>query len=1160
MFKKRLKGLLAMLLAGSIATTALPLTASATISGVIDVVDGGTVYPNHITCTSGGYSFEGSSYDAISGDLGPNYLWAIYADKGGTESGYIITTAKGDELAEKLYGLRESSTEYENVEITNSHKVLVTTADPSVADTDVSDAADVSEFPYRISFSDFGFTPINNSLQEATLTVWYGAEFGNTVDRYSVEKGASYAISAGSTEKEIPMSTVENIYKPVSGGSTIPFGIGVTIIQLQNSYNTFEIPVYDGCGKATNQKISVTKTNTDSALKDLNGAALKGKYVLVYDETQYNNNSNYIINKDQLWSVIEDVATEKGTFDVSKAKLVRYVYYDAVGGYFTSVDLLNEVANNSGINYLNERKTSGSIWNMRCTVIDPTGHYLYPNKFVYGDSFDAEIKEFLNEYDCDTVSLSNKTELHITATDPSTQVNPYGGFKLTDKYITIDTDKQYPVKVSDLAAKLTAEISPTAGMKYNKDEWELWPCYTSTGCIMMDSKATVADPTADIGIPHYELALEQYHNDLLVYFKQVAIAPAVTVTEPVVGASPVTTATVPENDGYSVDSVKWFDGDTELTSAAKFEGGKQYTVTVTLSPDSGLEFTEDTSVTINGENAAKTLTDGILTAKITFDTPLNSITNADITIDKPTLNGTPAATATVGDNANFTAAVAWSPSVEKFEAGKKYTVTATLTPNAGYVFTNNTVFKINGETVTPDVNDDGTLTVSYTFAELKTWLDIENELDDILNVENPTITVPSDNPTIPQSVFEKIKNSGKTVTINYDNGYSWEIDGSTIDLSKVPAGGVDLSIVTVDPNDWATVVNKVTGHKYRMQIDIAQEGDFGFTAILTVNLTEGMRNAPAGTYYANLYQIIGNRLVWSGYSPITQNENGEWIAKLQFTHASEWLITIDNKINPSTGNSSSSGGSSYRPVTEAKAAKTAKSEGWSNITNEIKAAQTGSTIEITLNDDTTITEEALQAAIDNKVKLVIDVGLGRTWTIDGAKAVSGKYIDLTVSGASVDIPAEAYKNIPCSSSNQLIINSRMLNFTAQLSDSVGKNKAGQNAAIYLYNEETGRLLFQELSVVDEDGNITFDVYCGGRYFIALGSEVNAENYQCGDANGDGVVDIFDASAILQNDVFGSVIDKRCADTNCDGKVNVFDASLILKYVVEIVKALPVSAA
>ena len=41
MFKKRLKGLLAMVLAGSIAATALPITASATISDAnVTVYDG----------------------------------------------------------------------------------------------------------------------------------------------------------------------------------------------------------------------------------------------------------------------------------------------------------------------------------------------------------------------------------------------------------------------------------------------------------------------------------------------------------------------------------------------------------------------------------------------------------------------------------------------------------------------------------------------------------------------------------------------------------------------------------------------------------------------------------------------------------------------------------------------------------------------------------------------------------------------------------------------------------------------------------------------------------------------------------------------------------------------------------------------------------------
>ncbi len=732
MFMKRLKGLLAMVLAGSIATTAIPLSASATISGDIDVVDGGTVKPNDITCTSGDYSFGEPSHSVISGDLGSNNLWAINADKGGTESGYIITTAKGDELAEKLYGLKESSTEYENVKIKNSHKVLVTTADPSVTDTDVSGAANVSEFPHEISLSSVGFTPINNSLQEATWTVWYGAEFGNTVDSGNAYKGDSYAIS--SDKIKIPMSTVENIYKPVSGGSTIPFGHGVTIIQLQNSYKTFEIPVYNGWGEATNQKISVTETNTDSALKDLNGAALKGKYVLVYDETQYNNNSNYITNKDELWSVIGDVAAENGTFDVSKAKLVRYVKYNAVIGYFTSVDLLNEVEDNQDINYLNERKDSGSIWKLYCEVINPTGSYTY-HKFVYGDSFDAEIKEFLNKYDCDTVYLSNKTELHITATDPSTKADQDGCIELEStndvrQYITINTDKQYPVKVSDLAAKLTAEISPTAGMKYNKDEWELWPCYTSTGSITMDRKATVADPAADIGITHYELAPEQGRNDLLVYFKQIAIAPAVEVTAPVVGNAPSTEFTTTDNvGGYTVESVKWFDGETKLTASDTFAGGKQYTVKVTLKPDTGLQFIDDTKVTINGNAVSKTLNeDGTLTVSYTFARTA----------------GNPGSGSGSGSS------------------GSSSSTTPSYDPNKPMI--------------------DG---------EEKSWSDVAKDIENLGEGDTKTITLGNDK-RIPADVIKAIKDSKAIITFNINSVFSWTVDGST--LTDGDIGDYDFSV------------------------------------------------------------------------------------------------------------------------------------------------------------------------------------------------------------------------------------------------------------------------------------------------------------------------------------------------------------------------------
>ncbi|MCI5904452.1 MAG: fibronectin type III domain-containing protein [Oscillospiraceae bacterium] len=617
MFKKRLKGLLAMVLAGSIAATALPMSASATLGGTITdgtitIVDGpnpiATIDPSQITSSgfSSGYLSENPDY------LNDNNMWAVGSCYivPGAGSGNINATVSGNNLAGKLNEYKESDTTYYDTSIKYSHQYVVTTDDPKTTDISAASSANATTFPVTIDSPD-------PQKSITGYTVWYGV-----VD-YSDTLSAGSAVKAGDTTTllepadsiSIPMSTFEGLYTAdilEDGDGWENFVAGVTLIQVDTEYKTFEIPVYDGLGKLTTDKVSVTDGDTGDLIPDGKTEALNGSYVLVYDKDSSTQKvSAAFTNKADLWNAIEAVANEHSEFDVSKAKLVRYVNYDAsYEDYynpiifntirFTSVDLLNEV----DINYLNERKNSGSIWNISCSEISPTGLYIYPNKFVSGDSFDDGIKEFLNEYACDMVYLSNKNILHITATDPSTQADQDGNIDLSGKYITVNTDKQYPVKVSDLAAKLTAEISPTAGMTYNKDEWELWACDTSTGGISMGSKATVADPTADIGITHYELAREQKRNDLLVYFPQVAIAPSLEFTAPVAGETPSFEYTIKDTvGGYEVLNVEWSCGNTLLRENDKFEAGKEYTVKIELWPDEGLSFTNSTPVTITGEEA-----------------------------------------------------------------------------------------------------------------------------------------------------------------------------------------------------------------------------------------------------------------------------------------------------------------------------------------------------------------------------------------------------------------------------------------------------------------------------------------------------------------------------------------------------------------------------
>ena len=1261
-----------MLLAGSIATTAIPLSASAAFDGNISINDdgGGTVYPSNITYDGNKYDFTSGSLDAVSSKNTENNLWAVFLHWSNTsfECGDIITAVRGNELAKTLYDYREDNgNTYSNAQMKYTHTIAFTTKDLSgtnpVNNSDLK-IEPVTTFPYDIN-DVLGEITVDPLKEITSWTAWYNRDSGNIYDDYNYA-GTGNCVRINDTPKliseKISADIVSAVYKNCSNEEYYAFNYGKTIIQLNTEYKTFEIPVYDGWGEATNQKISVTQTNTDSALKDLNSAALKGKYVLVYDETQYDNDSNYITNKDELWSVIEDVAAAKGTFDVSKAKLVRYVKYDAVIGNFTSVDLLNEVADNQDINYLNERKDSGSIWKISWSEIGPNGYNIYPNKLVYGNSFDAEIKELLNDHDCDTVTLRNKTELHITATDPSTQVNQYGGFKLEStedvkQYITMDTDKQYPVKVSDLAAKLTAEISPTAGMKYNKDEWELWPCNTNCGCITMDRKATVDNPAADIGITHYELALEQYRNDLLVYFKQVAIAPAVTVTAPVVGANPATTATVPANDGYSVvaGSVKWLDGNTVLTTGETFARGKSYTVEVTLQADNNLSFTDSTPVTINGysvtrktfsadkkqmtvyyefpeterlsigsaditviapaiganpvnnaniptnayytvqsvswsdsngelttgakfeyekpytvkvtltakdgykftdattakingNTATATLNDGKLTVSYTFAAiPLTEITSAAITVTAPDGGASPVRTAAVSDNTKYeVTGVNWFDGnndlfTDTFEAGNQYKVTVTLKANDGYKFTNTTTAKINGNNATKTPNDDGTMTVSYTFTAT-------NWSNEIRNNDNPVIDIPADITTIPANILQVIKDSGKKVTIKYPNSsqnsdYKWVIDGST--FTSDPAGGVDLTLNIVPQEQWATIINNVTGAISKKQISIEYDGALGFTAYLQIELTDIMGGVDAnGSYYANLYLVndTNNSLDWKACSNMTYtNDDRKWSAELEFNHCSDWLITIDARnMNPALNNNNNNGGStssgsntSSEPLPSIDGIPMTWSQIKNYLTNQLAV---GDKVTIEMNGITTVPSSVIKVISEREIKTTFYVDSVRSWVVDGADIEEAEAADLTITQTTTTKP-DGLRGIE---GTQFSINGT--NIPSGIQISFKTEHAGKFAN--LYRVVDGKLVFVSCGKIAANGKAVMSNVSEKGDYIAMICEYSD---LMGDVNNDGIVNPKDSTSSLSHFLeIEKCKNQLVADMNRDNFINPKDSYLILQ--------------
>lgn len=86
-----------------------------------------------------------------------------------------------------------------------------------------------------------------------------------------------------------------------------------------------------------------------------------------------------------------------------------------------------------------------------------------------------------------------------------------------------------------------------------------------------------------------------------------------------------------------------------------------------------------------------------------------------------------------------------------------------------------------------------------------------------------------------------------------------------------------------------SIINKITGKKSVMQISLAHNGEFGFTATLTIN----MKAQNAGLF-ANLfhYNSAAKKLEYVNSGKIDVDEN----VTLDFTHASDYSIVLADSV------------------------------------------------------------------------------------------------------------------------------------------------------------------------------------------------------------------------------------------------------------------------
>ena len=147
---------------------------------------------------------------------------------------------------------------------------------------------------------------------------------------------------------------------------------------------------------------------------------------------------------------------------------------------------------------------------------------------------------------------------------------------------------------------------------------------------------------------------------------------------------------------------------------------------------------------------------------------------------------------------------------------------------------------------------------------------------------------------VPKAVFESMKDRDVNVVFYMDDPVTWTVNGRSItkivgDINLgVSCGKDEASVIPVD------IINNVTGERYSINLTLAYDGEFGFTAVLTIQLDRKNAGLYADLYY---YNEQTGELELMGSDQIDADGNAE----LTFTHASDYLIVIDSRSPEDTG-------------------------------------------------------------------------------------------------------------------------------------------------------------------------------------------------------------------------------------------------------------------
>lgn len=498
--------------------------------------------------------------------------------------------------------------------------------------------------------------------------------------------------------------------------------------------------------------------------------------------------------------------------------------------------------------------------------------------------------------------------------------------------------------------------------------------------------------------------------------------------------------------------------------------------------------------------------------------------------------GTALDTSAQAGSAEYTlSAVTWTPADTTAKYDTVYTAKLTAAPadTVNYAFSSTVSAEIDGSAADVTLGQDGTLTISHTFAKTARAGLIG------ISVTAPTKTE--------YAVGDSIDVTGGKLTLSYQDGADSELaltaDMLTYDNTKAGTATVTVSYGGFTDTFGVTFTEQAK-ETVSAPVITPNGGTFTGSQLVTITVstegaaiyytTDGTVPTAASTKYTGAFTISGTTTVRA--IAVKDGMNDSAVVSAVFTRK-----TSGGSGGSGGGHSGGSygGGSGGGSNETSKPTLNGKPASWAEIAAEFSKMANGSEVTIELCGNYTVPEEVIKAVADNDIKASFVVSGGLGWYISGADISTAAAADLNIMTAASPDSSSLRGSVG------LKFSTNGTNAPTWLSVEFRKEYANKFAN--LYRMDGGKPQFSDNIRLGENSSAAlFRVAEKGEYIIMLSGYSDRK----GDADNDGAVTIRDALTVLRASVgLEKAENPVMLDYNGDGVENVRDAYVLLMDIV-----------